>query len=137
MAETQTEIVPMDKMTRVYIKIRDKISDITRVYETEVEALKLQQAQVADAMKAKMRADNELSSKTAYGTVSLLTKIRYQAMDADAFKKFVVENEAVDLYEQRIAQKNMASFIAANPEVVIPGLNVVSEVIVSVRRPTK
>jgi ribosomal protein L4 len=135
--ETQPGVVPMDKLAKVYIKIRDKISELTRDYETQVEALKLQQQQVTDVMKTQMRAVGELSSKTAHGTVSLLTKVRYQAMDADAFKTFVIENEAVDLYEQRIAQKNMAAFIADNPEVVVPGLNVISEVVISVRRPTK
>ena len=135
--ETQAAPVPMDKLAKVYIRIRDKISELTRDYETQVEELKLQQSQVADVMKTQMRSVNELSSKTAYGTVSLITKVRYQAMDKDAFKQFVIENEAVDLYEQRIAQKNMAQFIADNPNTVIPGLDVVSEVTVSVRRPTK
>ena len=135
--ETQPGTVPMDKLAKVYIKIRDKISELTRDYETQVEELKLQQQQVTDVMKTQMRAVGEISSKTVHGTVSLLTKVRYQAMDADAFKAFVIENEAVDLYEQRIAQKNMATFIANNPTVVVPGLNVISEVVISVRRPTK
>ena len=135
--ETQPGTVPMDKRAKVYIKIRDKISELTRDYETQVEELKLQQQQVTDVMKTQMRAVGEISSKTVHGTVSLLTKVRYQAMDADAFKAFVIENEAVDLYEQRIAQKNMATFIANNPTVVVPGLNVISEVVISVRRPTK
>jgi hypothetical protein len=138
MEETQTvELVPMDRLAKVYVKIRDKISEMTREYESQVEVLKEQQAQIAATMKDQLRATNALSTKTEHGTVSLITKKRYVAMDQDAFKAFVIEHQAVDLYEQRIAQKNMAEFIEKNPDVSIAGLNVLSEVTVSVRRPTK
>ena len=131
------EVIPMDRLAKVYVKIRDRISDITKVYETEVETLKAQQAQVSSTMKDQLRSMGSLSAKTEYGTVSLITKTRYYAMDKDAFKRFVIENDAADLYEQRVAQKNMAEFLDKNPGNVPPGLNIVSEIEVSVRKPTK
>ena len=131
------EVIPMDRLAKVYVKIRDRISDITKVYETEVETLKAQQAQVSSTMKDQLRSMGSLSAKTEYGTVSLITKTRYYAMDKDAFKRFVIENDAADLYEQRVAQKNMAEFLEKNPGNVPPGLNIVSEIEVAVRRPTK
>ena len=131
------EVIPMDRLAKVYVKIRDKISELTRDYETQVEVLKAQQAQVSSTMKDQLRAMGSLSSKTEYGTVSLITKTRYYAMDKDAFKRFVIENDAADLYEQRVAQKNMAEFLEKNPGNVPPGLNIVSEIEVSVRKPTK
>jgi hypothetical protein len=131
------EVIPMDRLAKVYVKIRDKISELTRDYETQVETLKAQQAQVSSTMKDQLRAMGSLSSKTEYGTVSLITKTRYYAMDKDAFKRFVIENDAADLYEQRVAQKNMAEFLDKNPGNVPPGLNIVSEIEVSVRKPTK
>jgi hypothetical protein len=131
------EVIPMDRLAKVYVKIRDKISELTRDYETQVETLKAQQAQVSSTMKDQLRAMGSLSSKTEYGTVSLITKTRYYAMDKDAFKRFVIENDAADLYEQRVAQKNMAEFLDKNPGNVPPGLNIVSEIEVAVRRPTK
>ena len=131
------EVIPMDRLAKVYVKIRDKISELTRDYETQVETLKAQQAQVSSTMKDQLRAMGSLSSKTEYGTVSLITKTRYYAMDKDAFKRFVIENDAADLYEQRVAQKNMAEFLEKNPGNVPPGLNIVLEIEVSVRKPTK
>ena len=133
----ETQPVPMDKLARVYVKIRDAISAMTRDYETRVEELKAQQAQIANTMKDQLRATNTLSAKTEFGTVSLMTKKRFIAMDKDAFKQFVIENQVPDLYEQRIAQKNMAEFIDKNPDIAVPGLNIMSEVEVSVRKPTK
>jgi hypothetical protein len=131
------EIVPMDRLAKVYVKIRDRISALTREYESQVETLKAQQGEVASTMKEQLRAMGSLSSKTEYGTVSLITKTRYYAMDKDAFKAFVLEHGAIDLLEQRVAQKNMAEFLIANPGVVPPGLNTVSEIEISVRKPTK
>lgn len=131
------ETIPMDRLAKVYVKIRDKITTLTRDYETEVEALKAQQAQVASTMKDQLRAMGALSSKTEHGTVSLITKTRYYAQDWDAMKAFIKEHDAVDLLEKRIAQKNMQQFLEENPGVVPTGLNTVSEIEVSVRKPTK
>jgi hypothetical protein len=49
----------------------------------------------------------------------------------------VVEHDAVDLLEKRIAQGNMRQFLEENPGTVPPGLNSNSEYSVSVRKPTK
>lgn len=131
------ETIPMDRLAKVYVKIRDKIAELTRDYESQVETLKASQAQVANTMKDQLRAAGMLSSKTEYGTVSLITKTRYYAQDWDAMKTFIKEHDAVDLLEKRIAQKNMQHFLEENPGVVPTGLNTVSEIEVSVRKPTK
>ena len=131
------QTIPMDRLAKVYVKIRDKISELTRDYESQVETLKASQAQVANTMKDQLRAAGMLSYKTEYGTVSLITKTRYYAQDWDAMKTFIKEHDAVDLLEKRIAQKNMQQFLEENPGVVPTGLNTVSEIEVSVRKPTK
>ncbi len=131
------EQIPMDRLAKVYVKIRDKIADLTRDYESQVEALKLQQGQVASTMKDQLRAMGVLSSKTEFGTVSLITKTRFYAQDWDAMKAFIKEHDAVDLLEKRIAQKNMQQFLEDNPGTVPTGLNTVSEIEISVRKPTK
>lgn len=130
------EMIPMDRLAKVYIKIRNKKSELTRLYEQEVLALDEQVAQIASAMKEQLRATNTLSAKTAFGTVSLVTKTKYIAQDRDAFKAFVLEHAAIDLLEMRVAQVNMGKFLADNPGVVPTGLNVMSEVTISVRKPT-
>lgn len=91
------ETIPMDRLAKVYVKIRDKIAELTRDYESQVETLKASQAQVANTMKDQLRAAGMLSSKTEYGTVSLITKTRYYAQDWDAMKTFIKEHDAVDL----------------------------------------
>lgn len=128
--------VPMDKLARVYIKIRDKIADLTRDYESQVEALKAQQAEVANYMKDHLQALGGKAVKTEHGTVTLVTKTRFYAQDWDAMKRFIVENNAVDLLERRVAQTNMTRYVEENPDNIPPGLNTVSTIEVSVRKPT-
>lgn len=131
------EVVPMDRLVRVYLKMKARISELTSVYEKEVEGLKAQQAEVANAMKDQMQSMGLTSSKTQFGTAILSTKTRFYAQDWDAMKRFILDNEAVDLLEKRIAQTNMKQFLEDNPGLVPPGLNSVSEVDISVRKPTK
>ena len=137
MSESNEEVVPMNKLARVYRKMQAKLQQLTAVYETEAAALKAQQDQVKEALKTQMLALGVKSVNTEEGIVILSTKTRYWPQDWDAFKEFVKENDALDLFEKRIAQTNMATFLQENPTLVPPGLNSNSEYGISVRKPTK
>jgi len=128
----------IDDLTRIYLKMRNKVQEMTKEMESKIEALKAQQDQIASIMKDRVRAlgDGVSSLKTEHGTIMLTTKTRYYAQDWDAFKTFVHEHDALDLFEKRIAQKNMQQFIDENPGLTPPGLNSISEVDISVRKAT-
>jgi len=128
--------IPLDKLAKVYRKMRDQISELTKEYDTQVELLKAQQDEIKNAMKEQMQALGVTSVRTDQGTVVLSVKTRYSTADWDSFKKFVIEHEALDLFEKRIAQTNMKQFLDENPGIVPPGLNSNSEYDVSVRKPT-
>lgn len=132
------EEISIDRLVRVYLKIRAAVQETQREYDEKIEALKAQQESLANEMKERIRAMGEgvSSLKTEHGTVILTTKTRYYPQDWDAFKTFVIEHEAIDLFERRIAQKNMAAFLEENPGLTPPGLNSVSEIDVSVRKAT-
>lgn len=134
---TDEASVPMDKLARVYRKMQTRIQELTAAYETEVETLKAQQDQVKNALKEQMLALGLTSVRTTEGTVILSTKTRYSTTDWDEFKEFVKEHDALDLFEKRIAQTNMAQFLKENPALVPPGLSSNAEYSVSVRKPTK
>ncbi len=130
------ELVPMDKLAKIYRKIRTEIETLTKVYDTQVEQLKLQQDALKSAMKDQMQALGVTSVKTEQGTVVMSVKTRFTTNDWDSFKKFVAEQDALDLFERRINQTNMKVFLEENPGVVPPGLNSNSEYDISVRKPT-
>jgi hypothetical protein len=130
------DVVPLDKLAKIYRKMRDRVSELTREYDTEVETIKAQQAEIAAAMKEQMQALGVTSVRTDQGTVVLSVKTRYSTSDWDSFKSFVMEHDALDLFEKRIAQTNMKQFLEENPGVVPPGLNSNAEYDISVRKPS-
>ncbi len=116
------DMIPMDKLARIYRKIKAEIDELTKDYDTKVELLKEKQNTLKFAMKDQMHA---LGVKTVNTT-----------QDWDAFKDFIVANDAVDLLEKRIAQTNMAQFLADNPGSVPPGLNAFSDFEIRVTKPS-
>lgn len=134
--ETESETIPLDRLAKIYRKIRAEITTLTQEYDGKIETLKAQQDEIKNAMKDMMKAMGVTSVRTAQGTVVLSVSTRYSTQDWDSFKKFVVEHDAVDLLEKRIAQGNMNQFLEENPGLVPPGLNSSSEYSISVRKPT-
>jgi hypothetical protein len=137
MTETESETIPLDRLAKIYRKIRAEITTLTQEYDGKIETLKAQQDEIKNAMKDMMKAMGVTSVRTEQGTVVLSVSTRYSTQDWDSFKKFVVEHDAVDLLEKRIAQGNMNQFLEENPGLVPPGLNSSSEYSISVRKPTK
>lgn len=133
-SETQ---VPLDKLTRVYLKMRTAIQEVQQEYDSKLAALKEQQDAVKVAIKERMLSLGTTSARTDFGTVILSKKTRYSTNDWASFKEFVVNNDALDLLEKRIAQKNMETFLSENPGLVPPGLNSDSEFDISVRKPSR
>lgn len=129
--------VPMDKLAKIYQKIRARVQALTTEYETQLDELKAQQQEVANEMKNRMQKLGMASVRTTEGTIVLGQKTRFFTSDWDSFKQFVLEHEVLDLFEKRIAQGNMKQFLEENPGVVPPGLNSDSEVTITVRKPTK
>lgn len=135
MTNSTDETIPLDKLAKVYRRIRSEITELTQEYDTKLEVLKAQQEELKNAMKDQMRAMGVTSVRTSQGTVVLAVKTVYDTNDWDSFKQFVVEHDAVDLLQKRIAQSNMKQFLEENPGLVPPGLNSRSEYDISVRKP--
>lgn len=133
----EQEPVSMDKLVRIYRKMRDKLQELDREYTTKMEEIKVQQDEVKNAIKEQMQALGSKSVSTPSGTAILSKKVRYSTQDWDSFKQFMVDHNALDLLEKRIAQTNMAQFLEENPKLVPPGLNSDAFYDVSVRKPTK
>jgi hypothetical protein len=124
--------LPVDRLVRIYMKMRSAIQDL----DAQIEAIKEQQQSVKNEIKDRMRSTGAKSLRTDHGTVSLMEKTRYYTNDWDSFKKFMVEHDALDLLEKRIAQANMKLFLEENPGSIPPGLNSDTEFDISVRKPS-
>jgi len=131
-----SEDAPLDRLAKVHRKIRAAQLELKHKYEAEDGALEEQRKVVADAIKTQLLRLGVKSVNTLQGTIMLQEKRRYYTQDWDSFKQFCREHDALDLFEKRIAQGNMSTFLQANPKLFPPGLNVDAEYVVSVRKPS-
>ena len=129
----EVEVVPLDKLVAIHAKIKAKMESL----DTQLAELDEARTRVRLAIKDQMKALGLTSVQTSTGTVSLTKKTRYNTQDWSSFKEFILEHSMVDLLEKRIAQTNMATFLAENPGVVPPGLNSVTEFEIRITKPTK
>ena len=129
----EAEGLTLEKLVRIHGKIKARIEAL----DSEMAALEEQRTEVRLAIKDQMKAQGLKTVNTTSGTVSLVTKTRYNTQDWDSFKTFILEHQVVDLLEKRIAQTNMATFLEENPGVLPPGLNSVTEYDVRVTKARK
>lgn len=128
------EKVSLDKLTSLYIKIRDKRSANKKVFEAEDQDLEAQMQVLAQEMLDVCKDMNADSIRTPHGTIMRSIKSRYWTNDWDSIYGFIEETGAFGLLEKRIHQTNMKDFLAENPDLYPKGLNVESEYTVVVRR---
>lgn len=132
---TEETTVPLDRLAKIYRKIKAAMQEKTRAHDAEIAVLEAQLDTVRTSLKDQLLALGVKSVNTAEGTVVLGTQVRYYTSDWDSFKEFVKEHDALDLFEKRIAQTNMGLFLTDNPGVHPPGLDSKSEYVISVRKP--
>lgn len=128
--------LPMDRLAKIYVKIRTAQQELTKKYDAEFGTLEEQKKTIANAIKEQMQAAGVTSMKTEHGTAILGTKTRYWTQDWEEFEKFCLKQHTIAFLEKRIAQGNMSKFLEENPGVVPPGLSAETEYVVSVRKST-
>jgi hypothetical protein len=132
--EEVKERVPLDTLTALYIKIRDKRAANKKMFEAEDSDLEEQMKVLAQEMLDVCKDMNADSIRTPHGTIMRSIKSRYWTNDWDSIYGFIEETGAFGLLEKRIHQTNMKDFLAENPDLYPKGLNVESEYTVVVRR---
>lgn len=124
----------IDKLVRVFIKMRDAKAEISREAKEKEDELEGKLNKIRGAL-LKYCKDNEVESvRTESGTFFRSVKARYTTTDWSSMNKFILENEAVELLDKRINQGNMKQFLEENPDLLPPGLNIDREYAVTVRR---
>ncbi len=132
--EDKVTSVDLDRLTAIYIKIRDKRAANKKVFEAEDTDLEDQMKVLAQEMLDVCKDMNADSVRTPHGTIIRSVKSRYWTNDWDSMYSFIEETNAFGLLEKRLHQTNMKDFLAENPDLYPKGLNVESEYTVVVRR---
>jgi hypothetical protein len=126
----------VEDMVSAYRKIRDAIRDKEEQHKEELADLKEQLDVVAGALLDICNNLDVDSLRTEAGTVSRRVNTRYWTSDWDAMYRFIKDQDAPFLLEQRIHNSNMKQYLADNPGLLPIGLQADSKYIVQVRKPT-
>jgi site-specific DNA-adenine methylase len=113
------ENITADKLVKIYIKIRDKRAELAK----EADALEEQQNTIQTKLLEICKEQGLESLRTEFGTVTKRVAKRYWTSDWDSFYKFIKEQDAFVLMQQRIHTANMEQFLEENPDLHPPGLN--------------
>ena len=124
-----------EEVVKAYLAIRNERERILREYEAQDAKLKDDLKKIEAVLLDVCNTINADSIKTSLGTVMRKLNERYFCSDWDNFKKFVLENEALELFEKRIHQGNFKQFMEGHEgDGLPPGVNVMREYGVTVRK---
>jgi len=127
----------LDELVKIYLTIRNERDKLEGEWKSKLKEIEGEMSILSQQMLAVCNESNATSIKTNQGTVIKKLNERYTLSDRSAFDEFVRENDAVELYEARIHQGNFKEFIAEHMnDGLPPGVNVMREFTVSVRKPT-
>jgi hypothetical protein len=132
--ETAESSIPLDKLTKAYLKLRDQRAELKQRFQADDEELEVQMQMLQEEMLNICKQNNASSIRTEHGTVIRQVKSRYWTNDWDSMYTFIRENEAFGLLEKRLHQTHMKEYLSENPNKLPMGLNVESEYTITVRR---
>lgn len=127
----------LEELVKAYLTIRTERETLKSQYETNDKVLLDDMDALEKEMLVICNDTNASSIRTGSGTVIRKLNERFTTNDWDNFKKFVMENDAVDLLERRIHQGNFKQFMAEHEQDGLPpGVNVMREFGIVVRKPS-
>ena len=134
----QSEQTGLNQIVTKYLEVRNKRESLLRDYEAIDEALKNELKQYEVELLEACSVIGANSINTPQGTVVKKLNERYYCTDWDNFYRFIAEHNAPQLLEKRIHQGNFKEFYQPNAdEGLPPGVNVLREFTITVRKPSK
>ena len=131
------EAPKLDDLVTTYLTIRGERNTLKNQWEIRDAELK---ADLEELERAMLQACNDINAdsiRTGSGTIIKSLKETYTCGDWDNFKQFVVDNNALDLLQQRISQTNFKEFMSTRQEEGLPpGISTLREVSITVRKPS-
>jgi hypothetical protein len=126
--------VSVERLTKAYLKIKAKRSELSAQFKEADEELSSQQDRIKKALLDYCKDQNVESVKTAEGTFYRSVRTKYWTSDWSSMYKFIIDNNLPEFFSKSLNQTNVKQFLEDNPEKVPAGLNVESEYVISVRK---
>lgn len=124
----------LDKFTSIFIKIRDKRSQMKAEFDKEDKRLKEQQDTIKQALLDYCKENGVDSVKTGSGLFYRSVKTRYWTNDWAEMHAFIRENDLLEFMEKRLNQTAVREYLEENPDANLEGLKIDSEYQLSVRK---
>jgi|MGYP000318395114 hypothetical protein len=130
--------VKLEELVKAYIAIRNKRDANAREFNAKDSELKAELAQLDQVMLSSCNEIEADSIKTNSGTIIKTTKENFVCGDWDNFKQYVMQNDAIELLQQRLHQTNFKEFLSnRTDEGLPPGISSMKEFQIVVRKPSK
>jgi hypothetical protein len=137
MSEITVEETSFEELVKIYLTIRNERERIEAEWKAKDDELRTDLKSLESQMLVTCNENNASSIKTGSGTVIRKLNERYTVADGDVFRKFVLQEGAVELFESRIHQGNFKEFITERKDDGLPpGVNVMREFGIVVRKPS-
>lgn len=133
MSETLTPIEDIEKRTRQFIEVRDKIKQLEKEHEDRLKPLRDLQEKLTGRIQAFMNANNLKNLRTDAGTCYVSTRYTASLSDPSIFMQYVIENKAFDLLDRRANKTAVVAFVEQNKQLP-PGCNLSAVENLGVRR---
>jgi hypothetical protein len=128
----------VQELVNIYLTIRTERERIEAEWKAKDDSLRNDLRALELKMLTVCNETNASSIKTNSGTVIRKLNERFTVASPDVFRKFVMEQGAVELFESRIHQSNFKEFMATRGEEGMPpGVNVMREFNIVVRKPSQ
>ena len=123
-----------NKLTKIYLKIRDARTELSKKFKAE-DALLVEQLDMVEKQLLEACKENDAKSiNTEAGLVIRGVSTQYMTNDWDSMYKFIKDNDALGLLKQSLHQTNMKQFLEEYPDKFPPGMLVDSKYKITVRR---
>ena len=129
-----SEDMSVERLTGVYIKIRDARTALAAKFKAEDGELQEQLEQIKRALLDYCETNGLESARTTAGTFYRTVKTRYWTSDWESVYKFVIDQNIPELFEKRLNQTVLKELIEEDPDFALPGLNSDSEYVITVRK---
>ncbi len=120
-----------------YIAIRNQRDTLKRKFEAEDVGLKEELKKLEAVMLQECNNMNAESIKTSSGTVIKTLRENFVCSDWDGLKSFIMENNLVELLQQRLHNGNLKEYLVSHGEDGLPpGINSMREYSIVVKKPS-
>ena len=113
--------IELEKLTKVYLKIKDRRNELSKQFKDEDGELKAQQETIKRALLDHCKEHGVESVRTSEGLFYRSVRTRYWTSDWESMYRFVQENNVPEFLEKRLNQGNVKQFLEENPECVPQG----------------